>query len=150
LLDDDDVDLPPGFQTVDQDGTVWIADSFPEADETIGASGDGDLELIVDGGAGPLPEPSGDILSFLVDEFTPARADNAVEVGIESDLDGLLIGAPTVHLSYSGSSPDGPAGADDRPDRVFAQLIDDASGLVVGNQITPIPIVLDGEDQEID
>ena len=31
-----------------------------------------------------------------------------------------------------------------RPTRVFAQLVDDATGLVVGNQVTPIAVTLDG------
>ena len=43
-------------------------------------------------------------------------------------------------LRYSGSSPAGV-----RPTRVFAQLVDDATGIVLGNQITPIAVVLDGQ-----
>jgi ABC-2 type transport system ATP-binding protein len=32
---------------------------------------------------------------------------------------------------------------------VFAQLVDDETGLVLGNQITPIPLVLDGATHEL-
>lgn len=28
---------------------------------------------------------------------------------------------------------------------MFAQLVDDTTGLVLGNQITPVPVVLDGK-----
>jgi ABC-2 type transport system ATP-binding protein len=33
--------------------------------------------------------------------------------------------------------------------RVFAQLVDDATGLVVGNQVTPIDVTLDGQPHEV-
>ena len=49
-------------------------------------------------------------------------------------------GAPELTISYSGTVPDG-----DRPTRVFAQLVDDATGFVLGNQITPIEVTLDGQ-----
>ena len=32
---------------------------------------------------------------------------------------------------------------------MFAQLVDDATGFVVGNQITPVPVTLDGERHEV-
>jgi ABC-2 type transport system ATP-binding protein len=55
----------------------------------------------------------------------------------------LLVGAPSVTLRYSGSVAPG-----ERPERVFAQLVDDGTGLVIGNQVTPIPVVLDGATHE--
>jgi ABC-2 type transport system ATP-binding protein len=53
------------------------------------------------------------------------------------------VGAPQLKLSYTGTSP---AGA--RPTRVFAQLVDDATGIVLGNQITPIQVTLDGKPHQ--
>jgi len=50
-----------------------------------------------------------------------------------------IVGAPTLTLRYEGTAPAGP-----RPTRVFAQLVDDATGTVLGNQITPIAVTLDG------
>ena len=32
---------------------------------------------------------------------------------------------------------------------MFAQLVDRASGLVVGNQVTPVPVVLDGDEHTV-
>ena len=52
-----------------------------------------------------------------------------------------MLGAPGLTLRYQGTSPAG-----DRPTRVFAQLVDDATGIVVGNQITPIELTLDGKE----
>lgn len=151
LRDDDSVELPPTFQTVDQNGDRWIGDHLPEPDETLTGTGDGELHLSIDSTAGPIEESGGDVLSFLVDSFTPARARIAVDVPITvDDLDGLAFGAPTLRLSYTGTAGDDPDGGHDadRPARVFAQLVDEASGRVVGNQITPIPLVLDGGHHE--
>jgi ABC-2 type transport system ATP-binding protein len=35
------------------------------------------------------------------------------------------------------------------PTRVFAQLVDNASGTVIGNQITPIEVTLDGQEHSV-
>jgi ABC-2 type transport system ATP-binding protein len=74
--------------------------------------------------------------------ITPAPAENAVEVELE-DLpgSGLALGAPTLDLTYVGTAPDGP-----EPTRVFAQIVDEARGIVVGTLVTPIEVVLDGEE----
>jgi ABC-2 type transport system ATP-binding protein len=48
-------------------------------------------------------------------------------------------------IAYSGTSPDG-----EQPTRVFAQLVDDERQVVVGNQITPIEVVLDGEPRTVE
>ena len=55
-----------------------------------------------------------------------------------------IVGAPKLTLAYSGTAPAGP-----QPTRVFAQLVDDATGLVLGNQITPIKVTLDGKPHSI-
>ena len=56
----------------------------------------------------------------------------------------MVLGAPELTMTYSGTVPAG-----ERPTRVFAQLVDDATGLVLGNQITPIPVTLDGATHEL-
>lgn len=145
FLLDQDVDLPPGFQTVDQDGTRWTADAFPDADSTVTGRGDGTLELEDGGGSGPLTAETTDLLGSLVASFTPARATNALEVPIEIDVDAMAIGTPVLRLGYTGRAGDG-----DRPTRVFAQLVDEADGTVVGNQVTPVPLELDGAHRELE
>jgi ABC-2 type transport system ATP-binding protein len=143
LKGDESVDVGPGFETVDQDGRSWTAPSYPPAPgEPLAAEGSGTLALeagggsrIEDGQAGP------GILDSLVWAITPGVASNAVEVGVDAPSEATtILGAPTLRLSYSGDVVDG-----DRPVRVFAQLVDDERGVVVGNQVTPIALQLDGE-----
>lgn len=57
----------------------------------------------------------------------------------------LAIGPPRLALTYRGTSPDGP-----EPTRVFAQLVDPDLGLVVGTQVTPVPVELDGEQHTVE
>ena len=80
------------------------------------------------------------LVASLVGDITPGPADNAVEVTVEADGDSMVVGAPKLTITYRGTSPDG-----ELPTRVFAQLVDDELGVVVGNQITPIEVTLDGE-----
>ena len=49
-----------------------------------------------------------------------------------------MVGEPRLELTYSGtgSTTDG---------RVFAQIIDEQRGVALGNQVTPIPVTLDGK-----
>jgi ABC-2 type transport system ATP-binding protein len=138
---DTKVEVGPLFEYVDQNGVTFTADEYPPAASTpITSSGAGELELSAGGGAGPATA-TGKLggLGSLVLPFTPARADNAVNVAIEINTAANLVGAPEIALTYNGTSPSGP-----RPTRVFAQLVDEATGLVLGNQITPIAVILDG------
>ena len=77
---------------------------------------------------------------------SPRRAaDRSVDVPVAFDADALVIGAPQLELTYTGTTPDG-----ERPTRVFAQLVDDATGLVLDNQITPIAVELDGREHTVE
>ena len=53
-----------------------------------------------------------------------------------------IVGEPRLELTYSGTGT--PAAT-----HVFAQLVDEARGVVVGNQATPIPVTLDGQPHTI-
>ena len=143
-LRDDGAALPPAFQTVDQDGRLWTAPSLPEADAALTGSGSGSLRLVATGGSGPLAKGGGDALGSLVADITPARAEHAVEVALSASADGLVLGAPELTLRYRGTVT-----AHDLPTRLFAQLVDDESGHVIGNQVTPIPVTLDGAEHEV-
>ena len=46
------------------------------------------------------------------------------------------MGAPELTLTYSGTGSSR---------HVYAQLVDDTTGLVLGNIVTPIPVTLDGQ-----
>jgi ABC-2 type transport system ATP-binding protein len=73
--------------------------------------------------------------------ITPAKAASAVNVTIPAPHTAqLVLGAPKLTLTYSGTG----GGENGTSARVFAQVVDGATGLVLGNQITPVPITLDG------
>lgn len=133
----------PGFRFVDQNGNGYSATSYPPpAGAPLSGTGSGTLRLVATGGAGPLPSPppASQLIGGLVTPITPARATNAVDVGIDvAHRSAVVLGAPQLRLTYRGTDPSGT-----RPTRVFAQLVDDSTGLVLGNQITPIAVTLDG------
>jgi len=143
---DESVETGPRVDLLDQRGDRHTSEAYPEPTSTIDAQGSGTLELAAGGGAGPATAPDGsrEILDSIAAPITPGRADRAVEVQISFDADALVIGAPALELTYSGSTPDG-----ERPTRVFAQLVDDGTGLVLDNQITPVAVVLDGEQRTV-
>jgi ABC-2 type transport system ATP-binding protein len=136
------VNTGPRFQFVDQNGTSYSADEFPLPTGTpVTADGSGTLAMVGTGGSGPVIAPaSTQALAGLVGPITPAKAANAVNVTVSfGDRSGVVVGAPQLQLTYHGTSPPGL-----RPTRVFAQLVDESTGLVLGNQITPIEVTLDG------
>jgi ABC-2 type transport system ATP-binding protein len=142
LKGDTSVSTGPGFQFLDQNGTSYSAPSWPVPyGQPVTAVGQGTLPLVATGGAGPADTSgSNGQLAGLVAPITPARAANAVDVDIPfGSRSGVVVGAPQLTFTYHGTSPPGP-----RPTRVFAQLVDEKTGLALGNQITPIDVTLDG------
>ena len=99
--------------------------------------------MVATGGAGPavVPASNHQLLGGLVGPISPAKATNAVNVTVSTGPSAsVIVGAPQLHLTYHGTVATGA-----RPTRVFAQLVDPTTGLVLGNQITPIEVVLDGK-----
>ncbi|MFZ0089356.1 MAG: alpha/beta fold hydrolase [Solirubrobacteraceae bacterium] len=133
----------PTFEWVDQDGSEHTGTDYPLAARTpLSATGRGTLALSAVGGSGPVaPHPAAGPLGVAAAPITPAKAVNAVDVTVRSPRrTALVLGAPRLTLSYEGVAGLG------QPMRtsVFAQVVDDASGKLLGNQVTPIPITLDG------
>ena len=143
---DTSVDTGPRIDLIDQRGERHHAEAVPAPTRTIRAEGSGTLDLVAEGGSGPAvaPEGSTDVLDGISAPITPARATNAVEVQIPVEDASYLMGAPELTLTYSGTVEDGP-----RPTRLFAQLVDERTGLVLDNQITPVPLELDGDTHEV-
>ncbi len=145
VKNDTKVDVGHLFEYVDQNGKSFTADEFPlPASAPVTATGAGDLPLTAGGGAGPA-KATGKLggLGSLVLPFTPGRADNAVNVPVSVDTAATLLGAPKLTITYSGPAPTGDP-AHLRPTRLFAQLVDETTGFVLGNQITPLAVTLDG------
>lgn len=133
---------------IDQDGHRYELPDYPVAQGTpLTAAGSGELELVAEGGAGPIDPKAGgtDLFASIAGGIIPAPATNAVTVSIpapESPV--LVVGAPELTLTYRGT-----VAAGERPTRLFAQLVDETTGLTVGNQITPIQVTLDGEEHDV-
>ena len=147
VREDRSADTGPAFEFLDQHGTHYSSDRVPlPAGDPITASGSGRLDLRPDGGSGPaaVAESKRDVLSAFAGSIIPAPAENAVDVAIPVRSDAMVLGAPKLTIRYSGTTPPG-----EHPTRVFAQLVDRASGLVVGNQVTPVPVVLDGDEHTV-
>ena len=143
---DETVDTGPRIDLIVQTGDRYTSEAVPGTMATVDATGSGTLELVAEGGSGParVPEGSSDLLAGIAAPITPSLAEHALEVPVTFDEDALVIGAPELELTYSGATPDG-----DRPTRVFAQLVDDTTGLVLDNQVTPIAVELDGAEHTI-
>ncbi len=139
---DTSVDTGPGFSFVDQNGTSYSAPTYPLPEgPPFTATGSGTLAMVATGGSGPLTSiPNGQQLGGLVAPITPTPATNAVDVPVPFARAGVIVGAPRLVLTYSGT-----VAAGTRPTRVFAQLVDRATGVVLGNQVTPIAVTLDGK-----
>ena len=140
-----------GFEFVDQNGEVLTSKAYPpKAGPKVRARGSGTLALQEAGGSGPpAVKPSGNGVNAVIDglaaRITPGPATNAVNVPIAFDTEATVVGAPRLTLAYSGTTPAGCT----RLERVFAQLVDTRTQIVVGNQITPIRVRLDGKPRAI-
>ncbi len=140
LKGDSSVNTGPGFKFVDQNGSSYTASDFPVPTGTpVTAEGHGTLGLVSTGGSGPdrpgwHPGPGRPGRPI-----TPAKAANAVNVTVTfGNQPQVVVGAPRLQLTYHGTAPGGPTPP------VFAQLVNESTGLVLGNQITPIDVTLDG------
>ncbi|OLP01373.1 hypothetical protein BVU76_15755 [Mycolicibacterium porcinum] len=132
----------PKFQWIDQNGDHYTSDLLPTDPDFAGtpvmASGSGGLLGIVPilGGSGPgaagIPFGLGD----------GTKATNAVNTTVTAPSDGTtqIVGAPELTMTYSGIGTSR---------HVYAQIVDDQTGQVIGNVVTPIPVTLDGKEHTV-
>lgn len=144
------IDTIPNFQWADQNGAIYKSDylpfdsNFEGADALYTSATAGGLLGIVPilGGSGPAPQAS---LPYSLG--LASKALNAVSLTADVGSNAVnpqfqyIAGAPTISFKYSGIGTSR---------FVYAQLVDDATGLVVGNLVTPIPVTLDGKTHTID
>jgi len=133
----------PVFEWVDQNGAEHTGSDYPlAASRSLTATGSGTLTLSTTGGSGPIPgDPAAGPLGVAAAGITPATAANAVNVTVPAPAHrALVVGAPRLSLTYRGLAGSG------TPVRtyIYAQIVDDATGKLLGNQVTPIPVTLDG------
>ena len=147
------VDTGPTFQWVDQTGQFFSSDKLPFESGFIGgnvtASGAGGLLPIIPllGSSGPqnlagFPLPAGTsalegmLLSFAIG----SPATNALNLTV-SPLQGTqIVGAPQLTITYSGLGTSR---------HVYAQIVDEQTGVVLGGIVTPIPVTLDGQTHTV-
>ncbi|MGV0814386.1 CocE/NonD family hydrolase [Mycolicibacterium boenickei] len=135
-------DSLPTFQWIDQNGDHYTSDLLPTDPDFTGtpvtASGSGGVLGIVPilGGSGPgaagIPFGLGD----------GTKATNAVNVTVTapSNTTTQVVGAPELTMTYSGIGTSR---------HVYAQIVDDQTGQVIGNVVTPIPVTLDGKEHTV-
>jgi ABC-2 type transport system ATP-binding protein len=134
----------PVFQWVDQNGKYYSADALPTASSFYGTpisdTGSGGFLPIVPiiGGSGP----DGAQVALPYSLVVPTKATNAINVPLVLPTAGTtqVVGAPSVSFTYSGLGTSR---------FVYGQIIDNATGQVVGNVVTPIPVTLDGQTHQV-
>jgi ABC-2 type transport system ATP-binding protein len=129
------VQTGPKFEWVDQTGQYFASDTYPVAhgDPILAQTTTSQtLPLLpVVGGSGPM---------FFVLPIGGTKAGNALNLTTPAaTTTTYIVGAPTLTLTYSGTG----VGR-----HVYAQLVDSTSA-VLGNQVTPIPVTLDGDEHEL-
>jgi ABC-2 type transport system ATP-binding protein len=125
-LKDADVDVGPGFEYLDQNGVWRSAATYPiEPTATVTGQGSGWLPLSFFNTSGLLG-------------IVATKAANAVTIPIAPPRTSVdVTGAPSLRLTYWGQATMGSA-------PIFAQLLDTATGKIVGNIATPVQLDLDG------
>ena len=133
----------PQFEWVDQHGQIFGSDTYPvKPGPSLTVTTDTEQRIplwLLIGGSGPnfralQAGPIGALLGILSGSDAP----NAVELTLpQQATTQYLVGAPQLEFRYSGTGTN---------NHVYAQLVDDSTGLVLGNQVTPIPVTLDGEE----
>lgn len=129
-LRDQPVDTGAAFEFIDQHGVTRAAPGYPEATGSLAGTGKGSMLLSPAAVSGAV--------------VAAAVAPVAVNVPITSPaVTTSVFGAPQLTLTYRGYAPQGST-------HVYAQIIDKSrASLVLGNQVTPVPLVLDGREHTV-
>ena len=132
----------PAFQWYDQNGDYWTSPLLPfqtgfNQPTPYTASGSGGVLGLapIIGGSGPWPLND---LPFSIANAGPAW--NALNVALSPPTGSQIVGSPTVSFTYAGLGTSR---------TVYAQIVDKTTGLVLGNNVTPIPVVLDGRTRTV-
>jgi ABC-2 type transport system ATP-binding protein len=133
-LKGEEVGTGPAFQWIADDGKLRSSSAFPLAVRPP-LRGKGSGLLSVSPGS-----PATGIGALIA--ATPSA--EAVNVPIEpASAERDLVGPPRVRIAYSGTAA--PAET-----HLYAQVVDTKANKVLGNQVTPIPVVLDGQRRTVE
>lgn len=142
-----DVDTGAQFEWVDQNGDWFSSDSYPAPESMTSVTAvRTDRRTIAYipflGGSGPNPLViTRGLVPALLGVPSATWAFNAVNLQVPDATETThIVGAPELTLTYSGNG---------NAEHVYAQIVDDRTGLVLGNHITPIPVELDGQTRTV-
>jgi ABC-2 type transport system ATP-binding protein len=136
----------PQFEWVDQRGQHLSSNTYPvtQGPPLVASTGAGGvLPLIpVLGGSGPQFRAfEAGPIQGLLGLLSGANAANALNLTTPAAaVTTYLVGAPQLTFTYSGTGV---------ARHVYAQLVDDTTGLVLGNLVTPVPVTLDGQTHTV-
>ncbi|MGB2920625.1 MAG: CocE/NonD family hydrolase, partial [Mycobacterium sp.] len=141
------VDTGAQFEWVDQNGDWFSSDSYPAPGSMTSVTAvRTDRRTIAYipflGGSGPNPLViTRGLVPALLGVPSATWAFNAVNLQVPDATETThIVGAPELTLTYSGNG---------NAEHVYAQIVDDRTGLVLGNHITPIPVELDGQTRTV-
>lgn len=145
-----DINQIPKFQWWDQAGSHYVAATMPFdgsfGSGVVSATSTGGRVAILPyaiGGSGPNKTNCdyAAACEFPLAQTFATKAKNALNVDITVPLkDTEIVGAPTVSFTYSGWG---------NSKAVYGQIVDNATGRVLGNIATPIPVTLDGKSHTV-
>lgn len=132
---DTTVSTGPQFEWVDQRGQRLSSASYdltPSEPVVVSSTRTRTLPLVPFLGAGGL---------FGVVPIGSSRAIDALNLTTPAvTTTTYVVGAPQLTFTYSGTGTG---------DHLYAQLVDDSTGQVLGNQVTPILVTLDGTERTV-
>ena len=133
LRDNATVDTGPQFEWIDEAAGWHTSEQYPpQRTSELTGTGSGQLPLT----PGVSPPPGSGLALY----GTPQDVSVKAEIPSDAGLD--IVGEPQLDLTYSGTAA--PAQT-----HVFAQLVDPSRDIVVNNQVTPIPVTLDGTERTL-
>jgi ABC-2 type transport system ATP-binding protein len=136
----------PQFEWVDQHGQHFSSETYPvvQGPPLVASRGAGGVLPLIPflGGSGPQPRAfEAGPIQGLLGILSGAKAANALNLTVPAAATTTyIVGAPQLTLTYSGTGSSS---------HVYAQLVDDTTGLVLGNLVTPVPVTLDGQTHTI-
>jgi ABC-2 type transport system ATP-binding protein len=140
-------DALPNFQWIDQNGNLYSSNEFPNdasfqgTPVTASIKNGGTMPIIpILGGSGPSPKVGGSLTEDLLSTATASPASNAINLKVSVAGGTQIVGSPTVTFTYSGLGN----GRD-----IYAQIVDDQTNRVLGNIVTPVPVILDGQTHTV-
>jgi ABC-2 type transport system ATP-binding protein len=136
----------PQFEWVDQRGEHFSSNTYPvvQGPPLVASSGVGGVLPLIPflGGSGPQFRAfEAGLIQGLLGVLSGAAAANALNLTVPAAATTTyIVGAPQLTFTYSGTGV---------ARHVYAQLVDDTTGLVLGNLVTPIPVTLDGQTHTV-